>query len=198
MKYLYPNNDVFCLEIDLYELLYFVAQNATYFYESNSVRCFFTNWQKAFINSYKSEENKVLNVCGEYFIESIVLNGKELRLHFNIDMAKKLSKGIKITKLSVNDFATTSYIDNRLFIKYSQEKEYSCFNYTKCDEPIILVNYCIERFIYLVIDGNHRVSHSIYDSQFINAVILSINDTLDVMFSDFERAVYLFYMKVIY
>lgn len=194
MKYVYSQNDKFICNINIYDLIQIVDSNKK-IYNVSGIDTYIENWKKALYNCFQYEKNQTHYFKNShYFWESIFINGTEIRLHFNIDKAQKISLSYKSQEIPLEAFS--EYFDNfsEATIKFSNPDttKYS-YDYSICQEPIFLVNFCHGGSIYLVIDGNHRVSaRKKAKIDYINGILFTPQDSLKLLSSEFEIAIYLF------
>lgn len=193
MKYQYIN-DTFESRVNAASLFNEIMKNNNDKYiRLSNFQTYLEKWCKVMLDSFKSEENKEFIFKGleQYYTEVIIPNC-EIRIHFCISEAKKYISNYSYQSIPLTAFAT---FDNGIAtIKYTEVNCNTKFDYSKCSEPIIAIEYPKDGFNYLVIDGNHRLSflskNSTQDS--INVILLSLKDTLNLIHSEFEKSVYLF------
>lgn len=192
MIYRYSENKYFQLNLDRDEFLEQLDINKALYNNLVDIEKYIDNWKIALINTYKKEENKVFDLTNsEFFYTSIYLSKFEIRIHFNISEAVKVSRNEAVQSIPIRWFAKD--YNRRAFIKFSECKVDKYSSYEFCNMPIIVVPYCLGGYSYLVIDGNHRVTarfNNHIDS--IATVVFSVNNTLPLIVSDFEKALYLF------
>lgn len=161
MKYIYSATESFNCNINIDDLLNSVELNKHNYNHIPNAETFFENWKRALYNCYQFEINQVHHMKNEeYFWESIFIGREEVRLHFNITKASRLSLLQQPEKIPLDLFTENYKSNTDAVIKYScpPMDEYDVQNYLACEIPIILVNYFHGGLWYLVIDGNHRVA----------------------------------------
>lgn len=196
MKYLYSKIDEFNCDININDLLQVIDQNKERF-NNSIVDDFMDNWKKAFYNCYSKEVDNIYYLkSSNYFRESIFINEHEMRLHFDIDKAKKLSLLYQSYPLPSCEFEEFSMknINFDASIKFTIPNELNfSYNYCECQEPVLIVPFCHGGFFYLVIDGNHRIAaRKKFNFEYIDGIILNIQDAVSILSSNFEVATYLF------
>lgn len=196
MKYLYSKTDAFNCDININDLLQVIEQNKERF-NSSIINDFMNNWKKAFYTCYCEELDNIYYLkSSNYFRESIFINECELRLHFDINKAKKFSLTYQAYPLPICEFGECSMENINLdeSIKFTIPNELNCkYNYCECQEPVLIVPFCHGGFYYLVIDGNHRIAaRKNLNFEYIDGIILNIQDAVNILSSNFEVAIYLF------
>lgn len=193
MNYIYSKNEKFVCNINIYDLLQVVDSNKK-IYNVSGIDSYIENWKKALYNCFQDEKNQTHHLqSSHYFWESIFVNGAEMRFHFNIDKAKQISSSYQSQIIPLETFS--EYFDDfsKATIKFSNPNIIKCnYDYSICQEPIFIVNFCHCGSLYLVIDGNHRVSaRKKSNIHYINGILFTPQDSLKLLSSEFEKAIYL-------
>lgn len=193
MNYIYSQNDTFTCNVNIYDLLQVVDSNKK-MYNVSGIDTYIENWKKALYNCFQYEKNQTHYFKNShYFWESIFINGAEMRFHFNIDKAQQISSSYQSQIIPLDAFS--EYFDNfsEATIKFSNPDITRCnYNYSICQESIFIVNFCHGGSLYLVIDGNHRVSaRKKANIHYINGILFTPKDSLKLLSSELEIAIYL-------
>lgn len=192
MKYQYAN-DVFESKINATSLFNEVMRNYSKYSRLNGFHTYLEKWCSIMLDAFRSEENKefVFKGLEQYYTEVIIPNC-EIRIHFCISEAKKLISNYDCQSIPLTAFAT--FDNNDAPIKYTEVNCDNAFDYSKCSEPIIAIEYLMDGFDYLVIDGNHRLSFLSKNNvkKSVDVILLSLKDTINLIHSEFEKSVYLF------
>ena len=195
MIYLYSSREKFEQKIDL-KLIYQAIDKNKLIYNSKEFDIFFENWKAAIYYAYHSERNTSYNLQSEHFFrESLFFSNHEIRLHFNIDLANKIALSQPIQQISIDEFGFVTESHKQIStIKYSHiQSEDTLYDYSQCDNPVLAIIFCQYGYLYLIIDGNHRISSKrIHNINTVNTILLSPEQTLDIMISDFEKSLFLF------
>lgn len=192
MLFYYSTNSTFENKLNIFALFKQVDKNKELFKNVCGIQSYIDNWKKAFLNTYFKEKNTICRFSGtNYFFTSLFIAGYEIRIHFSVDNALLKSKEYPTEFISLNQFTTKS---NQFSpIKYTECKLDGNYDYSKCKLPVTIVPYILDGCTYLVIDGNHRITafkkNNVKD---ILGILLSPNDAISLINSEFEKAIYLF------
>lgn len=192
MKYQYAN-DVFESKVSAASLFTEIMNNYPQYSRLSNFHVYLEKWCSVMLDAFKLEENREFIFKGleQYYTEVIIPNC-EIRIHFCISDAKKYICNYDCQSIPLTAFATFDNCVAR--VKYTKVNCDTGFDYSKCSEPIIAIEYPKDGLYYLVIDGNHRLSYfsknNIQDNA--NVILLSLKDTLNLIHSEFEKSVYLF------
>lgn len=193
MKFIGSDNSIYVRDLDMNSFVEEIDRNKSNF-PHLTISDYIEKWEKALYNCYNNETNSTAICTGRYYYESIFIGGKEMRFHFDIDRAIEYSSTLIKQIIPMKHFADT--VTNFQFhtIKYSPPKELSNkYDYCSCNEPVILVDFCCNNFFYLVIDGNHRIeARKQKKIDNINAVLIPPQNTVTLLKSKFEIALYIF------
>ena len=198
MKYIYSNDEVFSNDLDINDMCRMIELNKSCF-PLPEMDAFFDNWKKALCQQYTAEINKTRSLIGRrIFRESLFISENagtnEMRFHFDIDRAISLSRSKESQAIDLKHIS--DHFSNPLLhtIKFTQPHTTdNPYDYCQCEAPVILVIFCHKGFDYLVIDGNHRIDarkRNAIDT--INAILLTPEETISILQSNFEIAAYLF------
>jgi hypothetical protein len=192
MKYQYEDK-VFESKINAASLYREIMRNKYKYNGIDGFNEYLEKWYSVMLDTFKSEDKKefVFKGLEQYYTEIIIPNC-EIRIHFCISDAKKYISNYISQNIPLTDFAT--FYNGYAYVKYNDVSCENGFDYSKCNEPIIAIEYQFDGFDYLVIDGNHRLSflskNKIKDS--VDVILLPLKDTLNLIYSEFEKSLYLF------
>lgn len=159
MKYIYSETEFFNCNISIDDLINNIDSNKSR-YDGDWVVSFIEKWKRAVFNCYQQERNQTYNLKNmDFFKESVIVNNKEFRFHFDIFKAKKYTLQLQRQQIPLDAFAEKFDESSTAVIKYTAPKLISgMYDYKLCQDPIITVNFFNQGLFYLVIDGNHRVT----------------------------------------
>lgn len=191
MHYQYIN-DSFNTKIHIASFYSELQKNISRYSHINGIQDYIQKWMKVFLDCYDREKNEKFVFTGkEWYYTEVLIPNCNIRIHFSVSKAKILSKTYEPQVVPISIFS--DYDDGAAVIKYTSTPLSNKYDYSKCQEPIIAVNYFYDGFNYLVIDGNHRVTSFKEDaSQSIEVKLLSLSHALDLIESVLEKAIYLF------
>ena len=195
MNYIYSSMEKFDCNISINSLLKSVNSNKKIYSYIPNIEKYIDDWKYALYNSYISEKNETCFIGKErVFYQSLFINGSEMRVHFNVNSAIKLSMLLQSEKLPIYLFAENNKQNLNAIIKYTCPSVLDNIRgYSICQKPVILVNFFHCGLQYLVIDGNHRIAaRKIENISEINGILLPPQYVERILYSRFETAVYLF------
>lgn len=195
--YFYSQNNVenYRFELDSDQITNAIETNKRLYRNMPNLKYFFNDWEIALLKTYESERNKTLILRNSmFFYEPIIIDGFEMRIHFNIDKAIELSDLINSQKIPLGIIGEKQTSTFAPLIKYSSIANLKSFeHFSNCTEPILLVNFCHNGFFYLVIDGNHRITSMKKEHRKSVDAKLLPNVLVDkIFYSSFEKAIYYF------
>lgn len=161
----------------------------------DGIEKYIDNWISAFFNSFNREKSKIFNFTqNRYYYTTIYVSGYELRIHFNIDKALALLNEYPLQRIPLCLFSNNSRQEAP--IKYTEYTSNHKYRYDLCDIPVIIVQYVLDGFRYLLIDGNHRVTAKKLTNQYsVTGIVLTFEDSVSLIQSEFERALYTFFYE---
>lgn len=192
MIYRYPLEPTYKTIIDRNAFISQININKKIYHHIDGIENYIDNWISAFINSFNREKSKIFNFThNRYYYTSIYISGQELRIHFNIDKALALIHEYPLQRISLNIFSCSNC--HEASIKYTEYTTNNKYRYDLCEIPVIIVQYTLDGFRYLLIDGNHRVTAKKQTNQHsVTGIVLTFEDSVSLIQSEFERALYTF------
>ncbi len=194
MIYYYSKKDKFSTNLNMESFSDEINKNKIYFENVDEIDSYIDNWRKAIWKTYISEKDKIHSFENEQnYYTKIFIGKSEIRIHFDVKKALSISKKYLPKKIELALFSEDpiSFFDE--YIKYTKCDDLGEYDYSKDNSPIILVPYLMGDIKYLTIDGNHRITAKNNNKhKYIDAVFLSYEDSKNLLYSDFEKALYLF------
>ena len=195
MLYYYSLESTYKTEINFNAFFYSLNQNKIIYKDIKNIDKYIEDWKKVFFDIYTIEKNKIFKFVNikNYYVP-LKVAGSEMRIHFAIGNALSLARTKFIQQVPLSCF---SYFDDGYAtINYGNCSLEDNYNSIKNENPIIIIPYEISGFSYLVIDGNHRITKFKNSNQkTVDCVLLSIEETLSLIGSNFEKAIYLFLIE---
>lgn len=197
MLYYYSNREYFDCQVNINLLLSNLDKNKLVYSFIDGIENYIEDWKRAILKVYTKEKNKYFIFSkGDYFREPIFIGDSEIRIHFNINKALKLAENYSIQQIPIDFF--TANIDKQGTIRYDicSGDKLSKYDYANCNIPVVVIPYLSNGIPYLIIDGNHRITAKSKESiKMVNAVVLTVEDTLSLISSGFEKSIYLFLIE---